>query len=218
MILEGIFRRWFPLKAARGNIDLRMTHNESIAVCQVEAPAHDRTRAGRTYILGNSAAITGKACVEALPTTVCQWVLCNLDPARAYFFEEIGVYLTSGTPSIGGGVLLVTIIQQPTQLGNTYAGTSITNASNGGLQSKMIVAAAVTSTQPTAPVWYPLAQSFDTNTTAFAGSTYIENRNIQGGIIIPPGQMLGINVLADTAGSALFAPFARWYEVESDLE
>lgn len=219
MIFEGIYRRFAALKSGRGPIDARFTLAESLAVAQVEPPNLEMTRAGRRILLGNGAAITGIAPVQALPTTVAQWTIFNNDPSASYWIEELGMYLTSGTPGVGA-MLLAALFQTPSGAANANdAGISISNASIAASRvSKAVVKSAITATKPAAPTWYPIASNASPNVTAFASSTFLENRNIQGAIVIPPGYGLGLNVVAPAGTTPLFAPFGRWVEFESDLE
>lgn len=216
-MIQGTVRRFDGLMRGIALIGQRFTHQESLAVAQVEPPGFEMSRAGRRFLLGNNAAITGIAPVQALPTTAAQWALWNPDNQVTYFLEEVGVYLTSGTPGVGG-ILLGCLFRTPAQLGATVAGTSVTSASAGGKTSKAIVKQSVTVTDPAAPNWFPLASNPSPNVTAFAASTFLEHRSIQGGIAIPPGYGLGLAVVAPAGTSPLFAPFARWIEQETDNE
>lgn len=215
MLAELILGRYIPKQI--GQTAAGGTALGSLRTAQVEPLCAEGTRSGRRYTLGNSAAITGLAPVQALPTTTANWCLWNGDAARTYYIEEIGMYLTSGTAGVGGQ-LLAALFTTPAQTGTTYAGTTISSASNGGLASKMVVKTAVTVTTPAAPNWYPIANNFSPNVGAFPGSGFLEHRNVQGRIAIPPGQGLGLVVLALAGTTPLFAPFATWFEVEADLE
>lgn len=218
MIFEGIARRFTAMKAlGKGLVDARFTGVESIAVAQVEPAGFEMTRAGRRFYLGNSAAITGIAPVQALPTTTSQWAIWNDSPSQTYIFEEVGMYLTSGTPGVAG-ILLATIFRTPSQTGANVAGATVTSASGTDSTSRAIVKTAVTITTPAAPVWYPIASNFSANVTAFASSTFLEHRNLQGRIAVPPGYGLGLNVVSPAGTTPLFAPFASWVEIEADME
>jgi hypothetical protein len=219
MIAEAIVRRFPALKSLlEATTGGRLTGFLSLAVDQVGLPNMEMTRAGRRFMLGNNAAITGIAPVGVLPTTVAQWVLWNLDPARTYWFEELGVYLTSGTPGVGG-ILLASLVQAPAQVGASTVGANVTSMSNGGLASKLIVKSGpITITQPTAPNWYPIATNPSPNVAAFPGGTFLEHRTLQGAIAIPPTQGLALAVVTPAGTTPLFAPFARWVEAEADME
>src|SRR6266568_2189225 len=102
MILEGIYRRFIPLRVARGPDDIRITHAESLAVGQVEPSGWEMTRAGRRFSIAyNGTAPTGQAPVQALPTTLAGWVIWNADPAKSYGFEMLGETYFSGTAVAG---------------------------------------------------------------------------------------------------------------------
>lgn len=217
MLFEGVFRRFQALRSGKGPIDARLTGAESLAVAQVEPPGMEMSRAGRRFNLGYSAAPTGIAPVQALPTTAAQWLIWNADPTRAYWMETLGVYDTSGTPGVGG-VLLAALVSLPANTGGSSAGISVASASNGGLASKAIVKSAVTITQPAAPTWVPIADNPSPNVGAFPGSATMVNRNLFGQLVIPPNQGLALAVLALAGTTPLFAPFGTWCELESDLE
>ena len=217
MLFEGIYRRFNVLRGGRGQVEARMTFLESLAVAQVEPPGMEGARAGRRFLLGNSAAITGIQSVQALATTGAHFAIWNPDPFRTMFFQTLGVYLTSGTPGVGGA-LFACLFTTPAQTGTTYAGTSITSASLGGPQSKAIVKASVTITTPAAPNWLCIASNPSPNVTAFASSTYLENRNLDGRLACPPNCGVGLYTLTPAGNSPLFAPFAEWFEAEVDME
>jgi len=220
MLAEGLVRRFPAIKAlSEGTVGMRLTGLLSLATAQVEANAHERARAGRTFILGNSAAITGIGGVATMPTTAAQWSIWNNDSQKSYFFEEIGMYLTSGTLT-PGCMLLAAFVTSYTAVvtGSSTAGISVTSSSNSAVASRAIVKSSLTTNTPAYPNWYPLAFDPSPNTTAFASSVLLEHRNIAGGIVLPPQQGLSLAVVAATTGTPLFAPFARWYEMETDLE
>jgi hypothetical protein len=216
--INGEVRRFSSGLSTAGDRPLRLTFTESVAVAQVEPANVEASRAGKRFLLGNSAAITGIANVTSLPTTAAQWVLYNTSERKTLFFEEIGMYLTSGTPGVGG-ILLAALIKLPLVAapGTPHTGTKVSSASS--LASGSLVAkSAITVTEPAAPTWYHIASNPSPNVTAFAASTYLEHRNLQGAIAVQPGYGLGLCVVAPAGTSPLFAPFARWIELDSDME
>lgn len=215
-MLSEIFAGKFTSKQS-GKIQQRGTEMGSVAGAQVEPPGFEMSRAGKRFILGNSAAITGIAPVQVLPTTAPQFSIWNASTTKALIFEQIGVYLTAGTPGVGG-ILLGCLYTLPASTGSTYAGTAITSASGGSIASATIVKTAVTVTTPAAPNWFPLATNPGPNVTAFAASTFLENRLLGGTIIVPPQSGLGLAVVAPAGTTPLFAPFAMWCETDCTLE
>ena len=217
MLLEGVYKRFLASIDSKNIVDLRFTQNESIAVAQTEASGVELTRAGRRFILGNSAAITGIANITAFGTTATQWSLWNAHPTRTCFFETIGVYNTSGTPGVGG-ILLFTYFSTPASTGAIYTGATISSASGGNHASAVIFKSGATITTPAAPNWSYISDIVSTNVGAFPGSGNLVNRDIGGRIAIPPGQGLAISVLGLAGTTPLWAPFAEWVELEVDME
>lgn len=225
MDLLGSIRRWSRAFAADRN--LRMTNFESLAVAQVEPPGAEATRGNARFMLGNSAAITGIANVTALPTTAAQWALYNLEASggKTAFLEELGMYLTSGTPG-AGGILLACLFQLPAAVSSVNvtgctispAGKPVTGGASVSSGSNMVVKNSITISSPTAPNWFPVASNPSPNVTAFASSTFLEHRNLQGRIAIPPGYAMGLAVVAPAGTTPLFAPFAQWVELATDNE
>jgi hypothetical protein len=211
MILEGIYRRFVPLRVAKGTIDARFTFTESLAVGQVEPDGWEMSRAGRRFHLAyNGTVPTGIAPVQAMPTTVTAFTIWNADPSKSYGFTVLGALTFSGTPAVTGGVLLATIFQAPVQLGANLTGVAIMSASNGGPASKAIVKGTVTITGPAVPVWAPVADQ--------QASGPPVNRQLNGRVLLAPGQGLGLTVLAAVGTTPLFLPVAEWIELETDQE
>ena len=220
MIFEGVYRRFQGLRVAKGPLDTRFTFTESLAVEQVGPPNLEMTRAGRRFFLGNSAAVTGIAPVQAIPTTAAQWVIWNASLNATYFFEEIGAFLASGTPGLGGS-LWVCLFTAPSQTGASAAGMTVQSASQGTRASSAIIKSAVTITGPAAPVWYPIDQSSDAVAAAAFSTGYangFSKRDFAGAMAIQPGQGLGLAVIAPAGTTPLYAPFGRWIEQETDME
>lgn len=220
MLAEFVSKRFDKIFPSAANVGMRGTGMQSLAVAQIEPPGMEGTRAGLRFMLGNSAAITGIAPVQTLPTTTAQWVIWNADNTKTLWLEEVGMYLTSGTPG-AGGILLAALFQTPAQTGSNVAGATVSSCSKPsgtGASSSAIVKTGITITTPAAPVWYPIASNPSPNVTAFAGSTFLEHRNIAGKICVPPGFGLGLNVVAPAGTTPLFAPFAQWLEFNSDNE
>lgn len=216
MILEGVYRRFIPLRVAKGPDELRITHAESVAVAQTEPDGWEMSRAGRRFYLGyNGTVPTGIAPVQAFPTTVAQWTIWNADTSKSYGFTALGALLFSGTQGLGGQ-LLACVFTAPSQTGFS-TGISTVSASGGGLVSKAAVKASVTITVPTVPVWMPVAE--DIGAAARVGPVgAIINRQLNGRVIVGPGQGLGLVVLAPAGTTPLYLPVAEWVELETDME
>lgn len=222
MIFEGIYRRFSGLKGGKGPIDARFTQQESLAVANVEPPGLEMTRAGRRFLLGVTGAVTGIAPVQAIPTTVAQWVLFNTDVAGGVtaWVEELMMLLLSGTPGLGGS-LWMALFDTPAQTGGNAAGLGIENASRSSRGSKLIVKSNVTITTPAAPVWIQLDESRDSIAAAAFSTGYangFSRRDLVGRIAIPPQKGLGLAIMAPAGTTPLYGPNGSWIEQESDLE
>jgi hypothetical protein len=217
MILEGVYRRFTALKAGKAPLDLRLTHQESVAVAQIEPPGFEMTRAARRfYIAYNGTAPTGKAPVQAFPTTTPAFVISNLDSSKTYFFKMLGAMIFSGTTGLGGQLLACIFQQAPLLTMGT--GYGVQSASNGGLQSKAIINSTGTAiTQPVTPLWIPVAEQISAAAIVGPGSC-IANRFVEARLAVPPGMSLGLTILAPAGTTPLYLPMAEWVEIESDLE
>lgn len=212
------FRKFAVTAFGGGRRVPRLTQLESLAVAQVDPSGAELTRAGRRFLLGNSAAITGIANATALPTTAAQWVIWNAENEETLFLDELGMYLTSGTPG-AGGVLLACHFTTPSQDAvSATAGTYIMPAHGGARLPRVIVKSSVTITQPTAPTWYPITENTSPNVGAFPGSGCFARRDILGRIAIPPKTGLGLAVIGLAGTSPLWAPFAMWSQWKADME
>src|SRR5277367_6227647 len=115
-------RRFAIEKAGISPIVLRATETESLAVAQVESGGTDLTRAGRRFLLGRSAAVTGLAPFAAY-TVTAQWVIWNADANKSYIFDHIGAVCTQATtPGIAGFSVMAGIFTSPAQTGANTAG------------------------------------------------------------------------------------------------
>jgi hypothetical protein len=183
------------------------------------------TRANRRFMLGYAgAAPTGIQSVTALPTTQPQWAIWNADPARSYFFEELGVYFTGGTTGVGG-ILLGCIFSAPIPTGSNAANINVSSFGKpGGVAGSSQGSAAIVKsspsaiTTPAAPNWFVIASSDSPNSGLFPIMGRIERRDLAGAIAIAPGMGLGLAVVAPAGTAPLFAPIGRWVEAETDME
>lgn len=222
MIFEGFASRFSALRGGSAQMPARFTFQQSAAVAQVEPECFEMTRAGRRMWLGNSASVTGIAPVQAIPTTTAQWVIWNGGSSTGvtYFFEELGVFLTSGTPGLGG-TLWAALYSTPTSVGGSATGLTVANMSGSTRNSQAIVKSNVTILTPGAPVWFPLDQSGQNITAAGFSSGYgmtMGNRMLKGALAVQSGQGVALAVMSPTGTTPLWAPFARWIEQETDME
>lgn len=216
MFLEGFIRRFQPKSS--GDERLRQTINESLAVAMVEGDGDEMTRAGARYHIKSSAA-TGIAPVQALPTTAAQWLLYNpVENAKSIYIDAIGVWLVSGTAGAGGTLLMG--ICGPANVPATKPqalATGIVLANSNpvsGNTSRLVVASG--QTLAASPGWAPIA--FMNPAGTVLGQTQMEQRDIKGRIILPPGTGLALAVISPTGTTPLFAPYGTFRELVSDPE
>ena len=218
MIFEGVVRRFVGLKNGKAPIDIRITHQESVAVAQVEPPGFEMTRAGRRFHLGyNGTAPTGIAPVQAFPTTAAQWVLWNPDLAKTYHVESVGAIVLSGTTGLGGQILAA-VFQSPAQTGAQVAGLGVMSASNSNTTSRAIIKASVTITTPAVPVWAPVAEQVGAAAVVGPASCIMNRATGKTLLAIPPGFGLGLAILAPAGVTPLYLPIVEWIEQEADME
>lgn len=221
MIFEGTYRRFTGLLGGKAALDARFTHQESLAMAQVEPENFEMTRAGRRFVLGISAAVTGIAPGQAIPTTAPQWTLWNPDSKISCWLEELLMVLVSGTPGLGGSLWVTDPFTAPATAAGQAAGFTAKSVSNGARASKLLVKSGVTITAPAAPTWFQLDESRD-GVTAAAFSTGYANgfgrRDLKGALCIPPLSGIGLAVIAPAGTSPLYAPLVRWVEQETDME
>lgn len=221
ILIRGQMRRFQPVKAAKADDEIRMTGLESLAVDQVAPLGWEMTRAGRRVHLGNNAAITGIAPVQALPTVTPQWAIWNTDSNKTIVFKTLGVYCTSGSPGVGG-ILLAALFQTPAITGASTVGIGLSSASGTGVavagSGAVVKSAPGNITTPAAPNWIAIAENTSPNVGAFPGSGTIVNRGIEGRLAIQPNWGLALVVLALAGTTPLFAPFGEWVAIESDPE
>lgn len=220
MIFEGTYRRFTALKGGKAALDARFTHQESLAIGQVEPASFEMTRAGRRFSIAyNGTAPTGIAPVQAMPTTAAQWAIWNGENVggKSYIFTTLGAMLFSGTKGLGGQ-LLASIFALPVQTGLAQqTGVAIASHSGSAIGSKAVIKSGITITNPAVPLWFPVAEDILAVATVGPGDALL-NRNIEGRVILPPQTGLGLVVLAPAGTTPLYLPVAEWVELESDLE
>lgn len=218
MLLETEYRRFQPLRVAKGMITARATFTESLAVAQVEAQGTEITRAGRRFYLAYTGTVpTGIAPVQAFPTVAAQWAIYNNDKAKTYFFTQLGALVFSGTTGLGGE-LLACIFRAPAGVGNHATGLTTASASNSAIASKALIKSAVTITDPLLPPWFQVAEQISSAAIVGPASCIASRPGFRNILAINPGEVLGLAVLAPAGTTPLYLPLAEWEELETDME
>lgn len=199
---------------ADGTFYTRMTRSHSTAVAEVESRYVELSRAGVRFAIGQNAALTGIAPVQAMPTTAAQWVIWNTSLTKSLVFDMVGLYTTAGTAGVGS-VVIGSVITLPATT-TTKSGIVIQSLSGSAKTTVALVNSGVTVTSPAAPTWSIIARDDSANTVALNVIAY--NDRLGGGIIVPPLKGLGLCAIGPTGTTPLYAPMAQWTEFELDLE
>lgn len=189
---------------------LRMSQHESQVVCLSEPDGWEMSRAGRRFYGGAQNGSTGRAPVQAIPTTAFAWMLWNgeADGGAAYAIDQITVFQLSGTAAVGG-VILCALSNEKHASPTAATGYAVSSASKSSRGSK--ARWADNGTFAATPTWMALLGNGNPATTTNGGATH-ENR---GRIVIPPGFGLGIHYLSGTGTTPLYLASAIWTELES---
>ncbi len=219
-ILQAKFRRFTQNKGA-APVDVRGTGLESIAIAQVEGQYDEACRAGIRF-RGSAYSATGIAPVQAIPTTAAQWLLYNPNPASGItaFFDEIGVYLISGTAGAGASLLacMVPVGNIPATLPTLTSGCSFRNANPASTRTSNMVMASSQTLQATAYAnqWWVLANEIRSDTVL--GQVSLSAPFLNGSICCPPGCGIALAVISPTGTTPLFAPYTTLREYSADME
>jgi hypothetical protein len=218
MIIEGFAGRF--VQRAAGMIGLSLTGNGALRVAQLEGPDDEGTRAGVRFHLGCLGA-TGIAPVQAVPTTAAQWLLWNPNGnTQTAFVDVLGMALNSGTAGAGGSFYVMPVPPKfaPSTVPTvSTANALIVNANPVSARtSNLICVSGQTLINSVASNW--LLHGFMNPAQTVLGQTQMENRDIRGKLVIPPGCGLAMAVISPTGTTPLFAPYASWREYATDLE
>jgi hypothetical protein len=191
----------------------KVSGSGAMRVSQTEPQGLEMSRAGLRFMMGQSAALTGIAPVQAMPTTAAQWVIWNPSLTKALVFDRLGAYTTSGVAGAGSTVVVAHVTLPVTS--STKSGITIASMSGSTATSVALINSGVTVTSPAAPAWHVLGTTVSAATAALNVAVY---EDVDGKIIVPPLRGLGLCVIAPTGTTPLYAPIAQWTEIELDLE
>lgn len=218
-LLEAVIRRFPAIRAlGDGTTAARLTGMLSLAMAQTESPYQDMTRSGRRF--GAIGGTTGVAPVQTVPTTAAAWALYNPDSSRCYVIDEIAFFILSGVPGSGGTIFHI-VSQITATLPPAATGSLISQQSGGGLLSKAIFATGYTLPTPVLQTQWsgtPGQQGQVGPGTAIVSIGGLYNAAVAGRIIIPPGKVMGLTMLANAGTAPLYIPLVNWHEEELDLE
>jgi hypothetical protein len=213
MLLDAIVRRFPALKTlSEATQSLRLTGALSLAAAQVEAEAAEMTRAGRRFSAVGST--SGVAPVQAVPTTTAAWALYNADSNKSYVIDAVSFWLLSGTAGVGGTIIGIVSPITATPPANA-TGAAFASNSAGGVATKAIIASSYTLPTLSGAVQWFLVGGQAGGIPGVGGGF---SADVKGKVIVPPGKVLGLSLLAPAGSSPLFIAGVTWYESELDLE
>ena len=218
MLGEGIAGRF--VQRLFGPAPLSLTGNGSLRVAQVEGPDDESARAGLRFYLGALGA-TGIAPVQAVPTTAAQWLLWNPNGnVVTAFIDGLGMVLNSGTAGAGGTFYVCPVGPKfaPAVVPSVSTANALINNANpvSTRGSSLICVSGQTLLNAVASNW--LLTGFMNPAGTLLGQTQMENRDVRGRLVIPPGCGLAFAAISPTGTTPLFTPYATWREFATDLE
>lgn len=215
MLSELATSRILGTKLSGGQIPQRGTGVGSTATAQVEPEALELTRMGRRF--SGIGGTTGVAPVQAVPTTAAAWVLYNAESSggKSYAVDDVSFWLLSGTATAGLTVLGI-VSDVTSTLPTAATGSAISSRSRGGLTSRAVFGTGYTLPAQVAGAqgWFVIGSSVG-GVPGVGGGYSVDTK---GKIVVPPGKVLGLTVLAGAGTSPLYIPGVTWVELELDLE
>jgi hypothetical protein len=202
-------------RSSAGNAEeqLSMTEQLELAIAHGTAPYGEIVRVGRAFEVHTVAAI---AAVVALPTTAAMLSLQNMeaDGARALVIDRVWALNIAHTAAAGQQALIGCLGQtRVAALGALSALPRNPLNGNGGSDSKSqsyLNAVALDAVTGVAGNWRLLpGQTGFGSSTALPGAW--QNAEINGRIIVAPGRVFGVHVLADLVGSTYLVGI-EWHE------
>jgi hypothetical protein len=214
MLLDSIVRRFPALKTlSEATQSLRLMGNLSLAMAQVESESAEMTRSGRRF--SGIGGTSGAASVATVPSTAAAWALYNADISRSYIIDSISFWEIAAVSAPVGGSIIGIVSPITSTIPPAATGSTVASDSAGGLSSKAVFATAYTLPALSGNVQWFVIGSFSGGAPGIGGGF---SADVKGRIIVPPGKVLGLSVLAATGASPTYIPGVTWYESELDLE
>ena len=205
-----------PTEQALGtDIVERCTAFGSKNVAQLEPRYQEIARLGRMYSI-STAGGTAKAPVASVGTTTAAFALFNGNAATTRYqivLIEVAVFIVSGTPALGGSVMMGMSPTVQAAAVSGYSGVVGPKSLSGSTSrtSQAVIGGAITLAG--APVWTQIG-----NIQAIAagdvghGGTY----NVDGRVIIPPQFACGFTVMAAAGTTPLYGWAFTFAEYQTD--
>jgi len=192
---------------------LEMNQGNELLVAQGSARYEDATRTGKRFSFRNT---TGVAAVTAIPTVATNCAFCNTDPdgGRSAIIDTIFASQVGNASAALDQYFIIWILGQ-TRVAQLTDGALIPRKMNGmGPTSDTCLTIAVGGVDLDAVTgveagWMPACSSRNSAVTTLPGIHLIAQ--MDGLIIIPPGRILGLHVVASEA-TPTFAMGIQWHE------
>lgn len=159
--------------------------------------------AGTRFVCGVTAGATYKAPIATIPTTTASWAFYNgesVSGGATFFIERIYAYLKGGTSDGSNGIL----VGIPSTI-QAAAVAAATGTLSGGLNGGAVPAVMTMGTAITlagTPVWHVVSNGSGPAPAGLGGAVAVAD--IDGGIMLPPGFALGLEVWGGAGTSPLF--------------
>lgn len=192
---------------------LSLNEQYELLIALASSPYEETTRMGRAFEVHTTSAI---AAVVAVPTTANALSIYNAEPdggGRSLIIDRVWALMAVGTAAAGQGSLIGCLGQ--TRVAALATASLVQTALNGmgGKDSRVINSTtALDAVTGVAGNWR-LLPGQEGGSKPGAGATpgvYIDCQ-INGRIIVPPGRLFGVHVMADVVGST-FTVGIEWHE------
>lgn len=211
-LLQGVDQRSVGDEEAVG-----LSQQGELLVAIATSAYGETVRAGRAFEVHTTTAV---AAVVAVPTTANLLSIYNNEPddGRVYIIDRAWALMAAGTAAAGQGALIGALGQ--TRVASLATASLAINALNGlgGKDTRVINSTtALDATTGVTANWRVLpGQTGGQKPGAAATPGVYINSDINGRIIVPPGRLFAVHVLADVVGST-FTVGIEWHEKHMEL-
>lgn len=191
---------------------LSLTEQYELLVAMGSSAYEETVRMGRSFEVHTTSAV---AAVVAVPTTANLLSIYNAEPdgGRSLIIDRLWALMGAGTAAAGQATILACLGQ--TRVAALATASLVQTALNGlgGKDSKVINSTtALDAVTGVAGNWR-VAPGLKGGQKPGAGATpgVFADAEVNGRLIVPPGRLLALHVLADVVGST-FTVGAEWHE------
>lgn len=206
-------------QASPGDVDQQLTLNEQLEllVAPSSAPYAEIVRVGRAFEVHTTGAAAAIVAVGTVANKLSLWN-GDGDNGRSLIIDRVWALMAAGTAAAGQGTLLGCLGQSKVaQLAVAALAINPLNG-NGGQDTKAKISTAnLDAVTGVAANWRVLpGQTGGQKVGAAATPGVYINAEVNGRIIVPPGRLFALDVLADVIGST-FTVGIEWHEKKITL-